>query len=561
MSPNPTPHRRLGLAAGLLAALLTLATLRGPGLTIDEPLDVRPGRDYVALLQRAGWRFFERANVDALFRDNAEHPPLGRWLLGIASKALEPFEAWIFGPDPTGLYVLSGRVAPALAFAVLVGLIAAEAARRWGAAAGIASAWTLLVMPRVFGHAHLAALDTFLGLFWTLALLAAARAVDARRPLPVMLAAGVLWGLALLTKIHAWFLVPLILAWALIRLRPAKALGLVSAWGAVGVLVFVAGWPWLWYETFPRWGAFWGTGVVRASIRVEYFGRIWADRDVPWHYPWLYFAVTVPILLHVMGAVGVARGWRERREDPFPALLIASVLLFLLLFSMRVPVYDGERLFLLVFPAWAMLAGFGFAAAWRRWGAFRAGRAALVGLMLGQAYGAASMHPFGLSYYNLLVGGLPGAERLGLEPTYWGDAVDRLLLDELARRVEPGEVVALAPTLYPGQGVATTTAALVRRDVVIRDESAVPEADWILVSRRRAYWSPELVQRLADPSARRVASRGRQGVWLSGLWKFPRTQRPSPDASVRAVDRIDEDRRGSLVDPGPKNQERPTSRD
>ena len=47
------------------------------------------------------------------------------------------------------------------------------------------------------------------------------------------------------------------------------------------------------------------------------------------------------------------------------------------------------------------------------------------------------MHPFGLSYYNELVGGLPGAERLGLELTYWNDPVDQLLLDELGREATP----------------------------------------------------------------------------------------------------------------------------
>ena len=44
-----------------------------------------------------------------------------------------------------------------------------------------------------------------------------------------------------------------------------------------------------------------------------------------------------------------------------------------------------------------------------------------------------ALHPFGLSYYNGLVGGLPGAERLGLELTYWNDPVDQVLLDQLAR--------------------------------------------------------------------------------------------------------------------------------
>ena len=79
-------------------------------------------------------------------------------------------------------YVLAGRLAPALAFAALVGLVTHAAGRRWGLAAGVAAGFALLAMPRVFAHAHLAALDTFLSLFWTLALLAGDRALRARRP-------------------------------------------------------------------------------------------------------------------------------------------------------------------------------------------------------------------------------------------------------------------------------------------------------------------------------------------------------------------------------------------
>ncbi len=74
-------------------------------------------------------------------------------------------------------------------------------------------------MPRVFAHAHLAALDTFLCLFWVLALLAADRALDHRRPVAALSVAGVTLALALLTKIHAWFLLPIVVVWACVRLE------------------------------------------------------------------------------------------------------------------------------------------------------------------------------------------------------------------------------------------------------------------------------------------------------------------------------------------------------
>ena len=78
--------RRLALLMGLFAGIAVLFTLDGPGLTVDEPLDVRPGRTYVETLRKQGWHFLDRKVVDRVFRDNAEHPPLGRWLLGIASS-------------------------------------------------------------------------------------------------------------------------------------------------------------------------------------------------------------------------------------------------------------------------------------------------------------------------------------------------------------------------------------------------------------------------------------------------------------------------------------------
>jgi 4-amino-4-deoxy-L-arabinose transferase-like glycosyltransferase len=518
---------------GICAGLAVLLTLGGPGLTIDEPLDVRPGRTYVEILRKEGWHFFDRKVVDQVFRDNAEHPPLGRWLLGIASELGEPIEVLWKGPDPTGHYVLAGRLAPAIAFAALVSLVTLVACRRWGPPAGAAAGFALLAMPRVFAHAHLAALDTFLSLFWTLALVAGDRALRAKRPVAAMAAAGAVWALALLIKIHAWFLWPILAAWSCVLLPPRRAFAAMSVWATVGISLYALGWPWLWYDSWHRLAAYWGTGVARSSIMVQYFGQVVADRDVPWHYPWFYFAVTVPVGLLTLGAVGIARGWQNRRADLFPLLLIATIVVFLGLFSTRVPVYDGERLFLHVFPAWALLVGYGFGWLWDRRLTNRIGRGVLGGFLILQLYGTLALHPFGLSYYNALIGGLWGAERAGLELTYWNDPVDQVLLDRLAREAHAGAVAALAPTLYRGQGILSTNRALARRDVILRDEDEGVRAEWLVLSRRTAYWRPQLIERIRDGDGRLVAVRSRQGVWLAALWHFPPGGAQKPDRRVK----------------------------
>ncbi len=519
---------RLGLTMGCLTGLAVVLTLGGPGLTIDEPLDVRPARTYVQTLRDRGFAFFERSTVDRVFADNAEHPPLGRWLLGLASTLGEPLETQWLGPDPVRLYILSARMAPALAFAVLVGLIVQTSARRYGRLAGIAAGYSLSVMPRDFAHAHLGALDTFIALFWTLALLGADRALTSRRPRLAMAAAGLLWGLALLTKIHAWILIPVVLLWSFVRLGKSgifRTLIPFALWILTGLLTFFVGWPWLWYDTLPRFLQFLGTGVDRASIHVLYLGTIYLDRDLPWHYPWFYFAVTVPIGLHLFGVMGVVTSWNKRGEDLFPVLLLASIGLFLGIFSTRIPVYDGERLFLVVFPLWAIIIGRGISEVWKvaRQRLWR--KLGLIAILSGQAYGVIALHPFGLSYYNLLVGGLPGAERLGLELTYWGDAVDGRLLDRLVRLVPPGDSTALVPTLYPGQGILSTTRAMARNSVLLGDEETVARTSWVVVSRRSAYWRPDFRERFAGAEVH--FQRRRQGVWLSAIARFPPQGRPS----------------------------------
>lgn len=510
--------RRASWTMGALAFLAVLLTLNDPGITMDEALDVAPGRKYVETLLKRGIHFFDRDTVAFVYGDNAEHPPLGRWLLGLSSEGLQWAELIALGKDPLipPVYVRAGRVAPALCFAILVGLVTSTAGRRYGVAGGVAGGFALAVMPRVFAHAHFGALDTFVALFWTLALLKTIKAADSRHPTRAMAFAGLFWGLALLTKIHGWLLPPAVLVWLTLRLPIRKAVPAFAAWMVVGIVVFFVGWPWLWYDTAHRLPAYLKTGVQRATILVRYFGTDYADRDVPWHYPWVYFAATLPMGLHVLGGLGVYYSMRDRRHDLFPLLLLATIAGFLVLFSTRVPVYDGERLFLVVFPLWAIVIGRGFGALWddldgRRWL-----RRALVAATLLQSTGVVMIHPFGLSYYNTLVGGLKGAERMGLELTFWGDAVDRVLLDSLAKEAAEDAKAALAPTLVPEQGKVATTRALARRGIGLADQNAIRSSEWVVVSRREAYWTPEIRALVAGPPR---FLRMRDGVWLSGVWR------------------------------------------
>ncbi len=242
-------------------------------------------------------------------------------------------------------------------------------------------------------------------------------------------------------------------------------------------------------------------------------------------------------------------------------------------FSTNLPVYDGERLYLLVFPLWALLIGRGFAGLWEwcrrlstgpaeatphpdpppqggreptnlrspsppspqedqsrvRGGPRKAGKkgwliSGLVLLLLAQSYGVLTQHPYNLSYYSGLVGGLPGAERLGLELAYWSESVDRRLLGQLVRQMTPDSTAALAPTLAPGQGGFATGRALVVRKAFLYDEDKAAGDDFLVVYRRTAYWKPEIQRIIREGQT--IAENARHGVWLSRLIR--RAKRGSP---------------------------------
>ena len=160
---------------------------------------------------------------------------------------------------------------------------------------------------------------------------------------------AVLWALALLTKIHAWLLIPVLGLWAFVWLPPLRALAVMATWLVVGIGVFWLGWPWLWYDSVLRFLNYWGTGVARCDDPGPVFRP--GDRRSR-------RAVALPLVLFRgdsafgparTGCDWAGRGWIDRRTDSLPLLLSGSILLFLGLFSTRVPVYDGERLFLHVF--------------------------------------------------------------------------------------------------------------------------------------------------------------------------------------------------------------------
>jgi hypothetical protein len=333
-----------------------------------------------------------------------------------------------------------------------------------------------------------------------------------------------------LTKINGVLLVLPVAGWLIWR-RGRQAAVPLLCWGGAGLATLVAGWPWLWQAPVDRLLRYVASGTERATLHTYYQGRVWQDLDVPWHYPWVILFTTVPVGLLALGLWGLWLAVRRKGQDPVFELAAANLLFTLVFFSLPgMHVYDGERLFLAVYPLLAVLAGLGLKQAiqwpWFAKLAPRTRALCLAAFFAFQGVGLIWFHPFQLSYYNLLVGGLWGAEKLGFEPTYWGDSVQGPLLVEAGKRCRQTPLL-FGPSLAPYQvaSVVVSSPDLLENDVRLVGwdvGNPRPAADcrYALVYRRKADLEP---LGFVIQQGEVIAENSRQGVWLARLYRLPAT--------------------------------------
>ncbi len=349
------------------------------------------------------------------------------------------------------------RLGPMVVFSVTAGALFVFLARRAGTWAGVAAAGAWVLQPRLFAHGHYVLLDALLASLWVQAILAFTKAVEvepgsppARRPRwGWAVAFGACAGAAAATKLTGWFLPLPFIAWTLIRRDRRGARTIV-----VGGLVAVA---WLYAFTPPWWGDPIG-GVVRflrsnltrggtTYIPTMFLGRVYVtpNGSLPWYntLAWTVFVTPAGFL-----ALSLAGAWwtvRAARGSPLATLAVANWAALLILRGLpHTPGHDGERQFLAAFGCLAIVAGLGagrLVGLWGRWG-----RAVVAVALAEGAVGLALAMPAPLSYYSPLIGGLPGASRLGLEPTYFWDALSDDALARINARAGPGEKVLFSST-------------------------------------------------------------------------------------------------------------------
>jgi 4-amino-4-deoxy-L-arabinose transferase-like glycosyltransferase len=274
-----THARAVGWATFAATFLLVGLTLRDPGIVWDEPYYFGSAQlqaklatllvtDPAAALDRE--TVFEMWDWEHYFNP---HPPVAREAMALT---------WWSARRVVG-DLAAYRLAPALLFAGLVMLAFRWATAAWGGIAGLGAALSIVLMPRLFGHAHRATETPLLAL-WTAASAAGWWALERRHPRGWILV-GVAWGLAAGTKFPGLLAIVPLAAWGLWRDPRATVRGLPRA-ALVGAVVFWALNPMLWFD--PQlflgrwlWRAF--TAASTRRSRPSYLGESYSA-SVPRHY-------------------------------------------------------------------------------------------------------------------------------------------------------------------------------------------------------------------------------------------------------------------------------------
>ena len=459
------------IAAGVLTALVATsrdhAMVFDEGFTVDRELtlaqwfagvaDPAPGMEradyFRPVILEQFWRF-SRKEPDG-------HPPFYA-LLGLAGWRVS--RAWA---DPLTSY----RFGPMALTAAASGWLYLFLAVRYGRLAGVTGALALVLAPRTFAHAHYAHYDMPVTCLWLMAQMAFIKALHSAR---WGLLFGVLLGLAAGTKFTGWFAVlPAMGWWAVFEGRPmaARVLRHITLHGrprldrqpptlprglpatrtlALGIpmagLTLLAIQPPWW--SAPGWGVhrFLVSNLTREqSVPVTslYLGTVYRFA-LPWHNTLVLTGVTTPVLIVLLGLAGIASTVIRAKTDREGLIWPMSWAVLMIVRALpNAPGHDVERLLLPSLASLAVLSGIGVGRLADRLRSSRIAwiAPALSALAAGECMlGIVQTYPYNLSYYSVAIGGLPGAERLGFEETYYWDTLGPEFLSWVRQQSQRGPV-------------------------------------------------------------------------------------------------------------------------
>ncbi len=551
--------RRLGTRDHLVGLMLATTYV---ALLMATSLDLAMSRDesfYVVAAERyAGWfrhaaedfgAASEQEAIDGPWSYNHEHPSLVKTAFALSLMAHEKWDVF----TTRGMAVrFPGMVAAGL----LLWVIYVFGARVYGRQAGAFAAAAFALLPRPFYHAHLDCFDIPIVLMIVLVTYCYWRSLASRR---WALATGLVYGLALATKHNAWILPGVFLVhwgWAAVaevrarRGGAPKRLSLVPWWLPsmllLGPPIFVGLWPWLWNDTVARIEEYVRFHVHHDYYNMAYFGVNYFQPPFPVSFPWVMTAYTVPMTTLALALVGIGlrarallppgletRLWPRGRVKPGRArtdvLLFGSMLAPLVVISLpSSPIFGGTKHWFPAYPFLCMFAGLAFCHVTRAVRRLVRGRIPLArwtvrslcaALLLAPAAAeTAHSHPFGLSHYGYLAGGVPGAADDGMNRQFWG-FTHGALADWFREQMPDGGTVWICDATHQSW-VMTQRDGMIPPN--IRATGNMASADFVLVHHEHHFAEVDFQAWVAFGTVRPAKVLAYDGVPIVSVYENPR---------------------------------------
>ncbi|HEY3919270.1 MAG TPA: glycosyltransferase family 39 protein [Stellaceae bacterium] len=322
-----------------------------------------------------------------------------------------------------------------------------------GSRAGLLAAILLALTPGYYGHMFNNPKDIpfAAGYVWALYYMVRLVPLLPRPPRALVIKLGIATGLALGVRVGALLLpcylgllllvVPGLAAWR--ARRPSLALApllietgaVLAPMLAISYAIMLLAWPWA--QLDPLWRPI--ADIVQFDhhnfpYKTLFAGAYYPAPLLPRIYLPAFFLVQLPELFVLLLGIGLVWGlaqWRRARwplEQLLPVGLVVFAAVFPIAFAMatHATLFDGLRHFLFVEPPLACCAALTFDAILRRarrWPrpVAAGASAALLGYTACHLAVMVALHPDEYVYYNLFVGGVPGAAgRYKLD--YWANS-------------------------------------------------------------------------------------------------------------------------------------------
>jgi 4-amino-4-deoxy-L-arabinose transferase-like glycosyltransferase len=439
---------------------------------------------------------------------------------------------------PSWAVLPRARLGPMLAFSLAGGAIFGFVSRRWGHWAGALAASSWAFQPNLFGHGHYATVDALLTSLWVGALLAFARAVEREGRSPSwgwVVVFGVLCGWAADSKLTGWFLPLPFFVWSALY-RDRRGWLTLGVGGLVAVVVLFGFNPCWWVDPVSGVWRFLRSNLTRGQtipIPVEFIGTIYdtPKESLPWYNTLVWTVFVTPVGFLIVGLVGAGVGMVagvrrviSRSSSPLPlgeggsgtGLAALAALHWGFLLALRAmphtPGHDGVRLFLPAFGVLALLGGVGASVVVNRWGGW--GKGLILAAIVEGIVSVAVMMPVPLAYFSPVVGGLPGATRLGMEPTYFWDGLSDEAIGWLNANTPAGRSVLFATN--PTSWLYLKQTGRLRVPLFPIDRS---KPKWLVLQNRPGAFGP--IERAAFESGRPAFVVAKLGVPLVLIYPYP----------------------------------------